>query len=459
MAATFSLKIPSSVKNNLKAWSYQDTVIEGVQGKGARTRVLYAGPNRSMFYAYGRPDSSLIGLYTITSGNSLVYSGSVAKEAVKAIQSLSGSKENPAGIPIKDSKALYNAIDSAAKAYVEEGSWDQVANAQKVSYGYAKFFNNVYRVERGHGLINEVKRKQDFGRAFRFYLKQYYKNMPSSRKSNPHPEQYELEIYIESDSQLYRSQHQPIQKNLINKMAAGKYQHNLAVKLFGYLVDAGAKKYAKEFGGTWNQIFSVADRKAVAESLTNSFEAEAKLGNYDGYLAKKYQKKSNPTSYNHTNQLTGKESNLDPKNFEAAALASQYYPKFLKQYGKQAAKGFAVRQLVTSGVSKALATKWVNYQVKVQNAYLKSRKGKKSNPKDTAKSSTYNARLTAEDYRPQIAKQARTLVTAYPGKSYKWFKDNLDRFIKAGNNNPANIPPGYKLVLMSEVSKCIRGSK
>src|SRR5579883_686292 len=103
----------------------------------------------------------------------------------------------------------------------------------------------------------------------------------------------ELELYIENDAQLYRSQEQPIQKNLITKMAKGIYSHSKAVKLYGYLVQNGAKKYAKEFsvGTDWHQMFPTSVRKEVAERFAKSFETEAKFGNYDHLLPKKYQGK------------------------------------------------------------------------------------------------------------------------------------------------------------------------
>ncbi len=108
------------------------------------------------------------------------------------------------------------------------------------------------------------------------------------RVRNGNSEVRELELFIDNDSTLYRQQYQPIQKNLITKMARGIYDHAKAVKLFGYLVESGAKKYAKESGGTWNTMFTVADRKQVAENLTRHFETEAKLGNYNEMLPKKY---------------------------------------------------------------------------------------------------------------------------------------------------------------------------
>jgi hypothetical protein len=110
----------------------------------------------------------------------------------------------------------------------------------------------------------------------------------------------ELELFVENDADLYRQQYTPINKNLITKMARGVYNHDKAVKLFGYLMESGAKKYAKQYSSSvsdWHQIFSPATRKSVAELFARHFEAEAKLGNYDNLLPKKYSQwrlKTNP---------------------------------------------------------------------------------------------------------------------------------------------------------------------
>lgn len=103
----------------------------------------------------------------------------------------------------------------------------------------------------------------------------------------------ELKLYIDNDGDLYQSQTTYILKNLATKKAQGKYEHELAVKAFGYLADSGAKKYAEEFGSSdrpWNKMFSASTRRAVAEALTRAFEGEYDLGNYDHLLPKKYQK-------------------------------------------------------------------------------------------------------------------------------------------------------------------------
>ncbi len=104
----------------------------------------------------------------------------------------------------------------------------------------------------------------------------------------------ELKLYIDSDASLHRQQHVPIIKNLATKRARGQYKHDLAVKAFGYLTEAGAKKYAKEFGSPsqpWHKMFDAGTRKLAAEELARDFEAEAALGNYDYLLPKKYQVK------------------------------------------------------------------------------------------------------------------------------------------------------------------------
>ena len=102
----------------------------------------------------------------------------------------------------------------------------------------------------------------------------------------------DLKLYIDNDGQLYKSQTTSILKNLATKKVRSTYKHDLAVKLFGYLVESGAKKYAKEFGSPnqpWHKMFDVPTRKAVAEELTRDFEGEFELGNYDRLLPKKYQ--------------------------------------------------------------------------------------------------------------------------------------------------------------------------
>jgi len=84
----------------------------------------------------------------------------------------------------------------------------------------------------------------------------------------------ELQLYIENDSDLYRRQIIPIVKNIQRKMKSGKYDHTKAPKLWMYLVDNGAKKYVKEFGGDVKSMFPKDVRHSVAVNMANEYRAE-----------------------------------------------------------------------------------------------------------------------------------------------------------------------------------------
>ena len=101
----------------------------------------------------------------------------------------------------------------------------------------------------------------------------------------------ELMLFMQNDSSIYRRRIQPIQKNLITKMAREQYDSKKAIKAWMYAVEDGIKMYNKEYGDIpWDRD----TKKAVAELMANEFEEEAELGNYDHMLPKKYQVKENP---------------------------------------------------------------------------------------------------------------------------------------------------------------------
>lgn len=159
-------------------------------------------------------------------------------------------------------------------------------SGKQTSYGYLKSAKKAAQALANAHRVSIVVYPNGKGKTHHVYPKK------SSNPGGPldtHAAR-ELELYVENDAQLHRSQEQPIQKNLITKMARGVYNHTGAVKLYGYLMESGAKKYAKEYSGgsDWHQIFSPATRKEVAERFAKSFETEAKLGNYDHMLPKKY---------------------------------------------------------------------------------------------------------------------------------------------------------------------------
>ena len=80
----------------------------------------------------------------------------------------------------------------------------------------------------------------------------------------------------------------------MTKLSQSKYNHDLAAKLFVYLVEAGDKKYRKEFYSSNDQkgyILTPAERLVVAKEFEKEFYDEAKLGNFNEYIPKKYQGK------------------------------------------------------------------------------------------------------------------------------------------------------------------------
>jgi hypothetical protein len=84
----------------------------------------------------------------------------------------------------------------------------------------------------------------------------------------------ELLLYIENDGELYRQRWEPIVKNLTRKKMKGIYDEKKAAKLMLYLVNDGARKYVREFGGDvpWNKAFPMPVRKMVAVELVENFE-------------------------------------------------------------------------------------------------------------------------------------------------------------------------------------------
>jgi len=91
----------------------------------------------------------------------------------------------------------------------------------------------------------------------------------------------ELYLYITSDGDLYRQQHLPIIKNLARKVGRGVYDKRLAVKLWMYLADEGARRYGKEFGSGYSlQGFDKPTRFYVAAMLARDFMDKYRSGEY-----------------------------------------------------------------------------------------------------------------------------------------------------------------------------------
>lgn len=85
----------------------------------------------------------------------------------------------------------------------------------------------------------------------------------------------EFYLFISNDGQLYRQQTQPIIKNLAIKKVKGVYDRELALKLWGYLVESGIKKYKKEFPGYYR--IDAGTKLACAKLLASEYAEEIQM--------------------------------------------------------------------------------------------------------------------------------------------------------------------------------------
>ena len=94
----------------------------------------------------------------------------------------------------------------------------------------------------------------------------------------------ELKLYISNDEELYRRSFMPIIANLKKKMDKGTYNHELAPRLWLYLVDAAARKYVNEFGSPDQDVkdmFPKELRMEIAKTLADEEYAKIQAGEYD----------------------------------------------------------------------------------------------------------------------------------------------------------------------------------
>jgi len=97
----------------------------------------------------------------------------------------------------------------------------------------------------------------------------------------------ELVMYIENTSDLSpdgpSGQGRSVLLNALRKWRKKTYDPALAVRLFEYLTEAGAKRYAKEFGSAkeWSTMFTPATRHEAAKQLEASFRSSVENGEYD----------------------------------------------------------------------------------------------------------------------------------------------------------------------------------
>ena len=94
-------------------------------------------------------------------------------------------------------------------------------------------------------------------------------------------EMRELKLFIDNDASIYRQRYIPILKNLSNKKKQGKYRKGLAKKAFMYLIDDGAKRYVKSYGGNARDIFPKRQRQMLAKDYVDEFEDTFKNQEFD----------------------------------------------------------------------------------------------------------------------------------------------------------------------------------
>tara|TARA_R110000803_G_scaffold197415_1_gene260947 strand:+ start:564 stop:908 length:345 start_codon:yes stop_codon:yes gene_type:complete len=94
-------------------------------------------------------------------------------------------------------------------------------------------------------------------------------------------EMEELKLYIDNDANIYRQRYMPILKNLSSKKKRNKFRKGLAKKAFMYLIDDGAKRYVRSYGGNQLDVFPKKDRKSLASQYVEEFEEIYKNQEFD----------------------------------------------------------------------------------------------------------------------------------------------------------------------------------
>jgi hypothetical protein len=97
----------------------------------------------------------------------------------------------------------------------------------------------------------------------------------------------ELVMFIENTSDLSpdgpHGQGRSVLLNALRKWRKGTYDSVMAVKLFEYLAESGAKRYAREFdhASRWAEMFNPATRREAARQLEDTFRKSVESGQYD----------------------------------------------------------------------------------------------------------------------------------------------------------------------------------
>lgn len=81
----------------------------------------------------------------------------------------------------------------------------------------------------------------------------------------------ELHIFAQNDSETYFSSLQPVMDLMDRKKERGIFDQEKAGKAFEYAAEYAARRYCKDFGGVWFQVFNAATRRAAAALLLDDY--------------------------------------------------------------------------------------------------------------------------------------------------------------------------------------------
>ena len=249
------------------------------------------------------------------------------------------------------------------------------------------------------------------GSAKEKFVKQKIQNIVKSVKESVNEgdiESRELKLYIDNDGQLYNSRFMPIIKNLSKKMKKGNYDKKLAIKGFMYLVDAGAKKYVKEFGGNARDMFSKKDRIAVASDLADEFE--------DAYKNKEY------------SFMEGKEKMFPSAKVDAAV-------KLAKRMGGNMTNAVKKIEKMAKGLSK---NGRVQYALRQANESINEEK-------------YFDPNGELKKYMDKVLKKAGIRVIKYDPMKQSFYNGTWGGFYTVASSNMTDMPGQGKVKRSSAV--------
>jgi hypothetical protein len=172
-------------------------------------------------------------------------------------------------------KAAKKVVKKAApKKVAKKAAPKKAAKKKHTKYGKVKAHTRrvagVHKDTKSHNV--NIRVVSGVGKSIKIGSMPSYKDKDAAR---------EIQLYADSDTQLYQQRRKPILLNLSKKYLKGQYDIDKAAKLWRYYIDAALQKYQKEFGGrgSWSNLLSVPDRNLLALEYAIETKNEFDLGN------------------------------------------------------------------------------------------------------------------------------------------------------------------------------------